>query len=682
MALSVGATQSDSGNQTSASSASITHSTDANTKCIVVVVTGVDSSATDSVVNSVAWDTAGVNEALTQIAGGRYRVGNDFISIWYKSLPTAGATKNITVTMAGTCTDVQATALNLVDAAALNVIYDSFDTGTGTGSATSTVNPAKSGSIAIGGGVADGGTAGSLSVSTGTESSGSEVDMGSQTASVGYVAESGGTATIVWSYAAVTVSSLAATFYSQFAPTTALNTPADTATGVSVTPTLNFTGTDTNTDEVEYEIQIHTDDVFSESIAYDNDTSSQNTTGTGLTFSHTTSSSANTTGIIVVGIETRNGRSVSSVTYGGDSLTKIIHSQPGADIRTELWYRLLPKSGANDVVVTISASDYKIVTAVTYTYVSGIGNNNTGGVSTDTVATAQMSITGATGQLFVDIIGLQNDNDGLAPNGSQTEIANIRETGIARSAMSSKPGAASTTTDWSWTGNRAWAGCVVGLVPRTSLIDKFSASADATFTAGHPYPSGDATDYTVQAGDILTAGTLYYWRVRSIDPLGSNTYGAWATTRSFTVGGAAVVTGTFVPSVTEADVVTGGKTTIITLTGDTWIAAGAGSFDLQRDEIIAGIDSAQSEATGWDLVPKATQLVTGVVRTSDTVVTITWDAFATYNITANETITITVPGTALTGGNSIVATPTFQITATVTDKIRDILGMGVIPFRR
>ena len=84
MAVTVGTTKSNSGNQATASSFTITHTTDSGSKCLVVVVTGVDSSATDSVVNSVVWDVAGVNEALTQIAGDRYRVGNDFISIWYK----------------------------------------------------------------------------------------------------------------------------------------------------------------------------------------------------------------------------------------------------------------------------------------------------------------------------------------------------------------------------------------------------------------------------------------------------------------------------------------------------------------------------------------------------------------------------------------------------------------------
>ena len=120
------------------------------------------------------------------------------------------------------------------------------------------------------------------------------------------------------------------------------------------------------------------------------------------------------------------------------------------------------------------------------------------------------------------------------------------------------------------------------------------------------------------------------------------------------------LTGTVTASITESDIVTGGKTIILTISHDTWVAAG-GTFDGQRQAIIDGIDSAQSEATGWDLVPKATQGVAGVVRTSNTVVTITLDAFPTYNITAQETITATIPATALIRGIAIVASPTFTI---------------------
>ena len=142
-------------------------------------------------------------------------------------------------------------------------------------------------------------------------------------------------------------------------------------------------------------------------------------------------------------------------------------------------------------------------------------------------------------------------------------------------------------------------------------------------------------------------------------------------------GASAVISGTITASVNETDIVTGGKTLIITLTNDTWIAAGAASFDLQRQNILNGVTSAQSEATGWNLVPKALQGVAGVVRTSATVVTITWDAFATYNITAQETITDTVPGTALVGTVSLVATPVFTVAVSAVSSTRPLSLLGV-----
>ena len=210
MAISLG-TGYNSGNKASATSATFSTTVASGVKTLVVVVTGYDSSATDSVVNSVVFNTS---ESFTQIAGGRYRVGSDFQDIWYLKSPTA-TTANVVVTMAGTCTDVQATAIGLIDNSARTIEYDSFDTGTGTGSASAVVSPARSGSYAIGGGVAVGGTPASLSITPGAEISGSEVDMGSQTASCGTVASSGGSATITWNYAAVVCTALAATFYSK-----------------------------------------------------------------------------------------------------------------------------------------------------------------------------------------------------------------------------------------------------------------------------------------------------------------------------------------------------------------------------------------------------------------------------------------------------------------------------------
>jgi hypothetical protein len=123
---------------------------------------------------------------------------------------------------------------------------------------------------------------------------------------------------------------------------------------------------------------------------------------------------------------------------------------------------------------------------------------------------------------------------------------------------------------------------------------------------------------------------------------------------------AAAVTGTATAGIDEADVVAGGETIIVTLTGDTWVASGA-TFDAIRQDIIDGLDSAQAEALGWNNEVRDNLAVTDVARTSDTVVTITLSAQASYNITAQETITVTVPGSAVATGVLIIATPTFTV---------------------
>lgn len=85
-------------------------------------------------------------------------------------------------------------------------------------------------------------------------------------------------------------------------------------------------------------------------------------------------------------------------------------------------------------------------------------------------------------------------------------------------------------------------------------------------------------------------------------------------------------------------------------------------FDDVRQAIINGLDSAQSEANGWDIRVKAALAVTDVVRTSATVVTITLDAEAAYDITAQETITVTIPASAiLATGPAMTAEPTFTV---------------------
>lgn len=130
------------------------------------------------------------------------------------------------------------------------------------------------------------------------------------------------------------------------------------------------------------------------------------------------------------------------------------------------------------------------------------------------------------------------------------------------------------------------------------------------------------------------------------------------------------VAGTIVTSpANDTDIVAGGKTIILQLnTGrlpvqsDTW-GATVGDDNAITQAIIDGLTSSGAEPFGWNLVVRNNLVFGDVVRTSDTIVTITLPAFALYSITIAEAIVVTIPASALVGGNGpLVAQPTFAIT--------------------
>ena len=134
------------------------------------------------------------------------------------------------------------------------------------------------------------------------------------------------------------------------------------------------------------------------------------------------------------------------------------------------------------------------------------------------------------------------------------------------------------------------------------------------------------------------------------------------------------LTGTAIPTSAEADIVAGGKTIVITITGDTFVAAGA-AFDAERQGLINGLTSAQTELTGWNNEVRDKEPVTSVVRTSDTVCTITLSSSANYDITANETITSTVQATALvTSTSDVVSNQTFDVTKQLFVNVNSLLS--------
>ncbi len=306
-------------------------------------------------------------------------------------------------------------------------------------------------------------------------------------------------------------------FADNTAPTVALNSPADTASTGDLTPTLNFTGTDTDSDEVEYEVQVHTDNAFG-TITDDFNRTDSSTLGGNWSLGPESIAHSNVGPQILSNRAYNEGTSDCDAFYSGASFNNAQFSQ--ATLKSI-------NSGTDEfsgVLVRASATDYVMVQANKFgsnfrMYWYNAGAYTSLGNYAATPAVNDVMRLEASGTTFYFYL-----NGVLRITGSDAGAPASGAPGIILSGSNADQ---SSLDDWSG-GDTA------------VLIDALS-STDAGFTAGHPFPSGDATDYTVQSA--LTDTVTYYWRARAIDPAGSNTWGAWATTRSFvaTAGGGTVV---------------------------------------------------------------------------------------------------------------------------------------------
>jgi len=324
------------------------------------------------------------------------------------------------------------------------------------------------------------------------------------------------------------------------APTIALNTPADAATGVSTTPALLFTGTDADSNEIEYNVQVSTLSTFlGRSVAFDGGVDGQisiadnnfdglNTGTVELWFKTSIATSyqkfAMKDGCIDLGISSAAkffgeiGGVGNLGEMGTNSADGVWHH--GALSWDGTWLR-----GYLDGVYKVRVSQ------------SGTQNNNSNTLYLGRHANGGERLNGNIDEFRISNVARYTTETSFAVQTAEfvddanTLILWHLDDGSGTNANDSS----TSNNDGTLAGGASWS---------TNIpfpFSKFSSNPDATFTGTgdpHPWPSGNQVTYTVQAGDILTASTTYYWRVAGIDPLGSNTYGAWSATRSFTTAAA------------------------------------------------------------------------------------------------------------------------------------------------
>ena len=196
-------------------------------------------------------------------------------------------------------------------------------------------------------------------------------------------------------------------------------------------------------------------------VAYDNDTQALNNTNvSSVTYSHTTAGSNRALAVFVALHGT--GQTVSSITYAGTALTVIGTITGATNQRLEAWGLAAAATGANNVVVTLSASnDGWDASAISFTGANqtfgtcftGVqsANNGTGTSITNTVTTGQTNDVVVSGTC-------SSSGDGTAPGSGQTQQW-LDNSGASNTMGSTKAGAASVAMVENWINSPGTDGC-------------------------------------------------------------------------------------------------------------------------------------------------------------------------------------------------------------------------------
>lgn len=181
-------------------------------------------------------------------------------------------------------------------------------------------------------------------------------------------------------------------------------------------------------------------------------TDSANMTGSSntLSWTHVTGSGANR--LLVVGVATGSGKTVSSVTYGGMPLSQIGAAviASGSHPRTEMWSLKSPPVGAATVTVTLNGKDTCAAGAMGFFGVNESAPFGTFRSAAATGLTPSVTVPATSSQLVVDSIAVQQATAGSTGVGQTLLWNQFSGAGISDvwGSSSFEPGSTNTVMSW------------------------------------------------------------------------------------------------------------------------------------------------------------------------------------------------------------------------------------------
>lgn len=195
-----------------------------------------------------------------------------------------------------------------------------------------------------------------------------------------------------------------------------------------------------------------------------------------------------------------------------------------------------------------------------------------------------------------------------------------------------------------------------------------SAATPTGFTQDAPFnANGTIASITGSAAGAASVSTSVAWTIGfgNLD----YTAGGFSYTPDTGVAGSATASGTLAGE-SSIELREGGRTLIATLSNETFVA----SFtDTDKLNLLNGLVAAVTQTSGWNNLRSTIDHTTAVARTSATVATVTLPPLPGAQLDHDENLTWTIPGSVLTGGTPIVATPTIYIAKKEPDPFVTVL---------
>jgi hypothetical protein len=174
---------------------------------------------------------------------------------------------------------------------------------------------------------------------------------------------------------------------------------------------------------------------------------------------------------LVVSAGFRGPVSVSSITYGALSLTRLGAASSSDNAKIEMWYLLNPSLGANTTTVTFSGSPVQShAGAISFSGVNQATPFGSFASTTGNSATPSLVVTSAADELVLDVVSIRGKRTFTEGSGQSKQWE--ASFSAQSSAQSTEPGSANVTMSWTASEGEEWAQGGVSIKSATILTQE------------------------------------------------------------------------------------------------------------------------------------------------------------------------------------------------------------------